>query len=225
MLDAAGPGHLESDERWDALSIRTDFSGQVADDLDIDGCRFTGATLLGVELIRCRITDTVFELCDLSAASLSGAVLTRVRFVDCRLSGADLSETRLHDVAFEQCRLPDANLRMITSKRVELVRCDLQGVDLYRGSLVGARLFDCNLAGVELTQSDLRGARLHGSHLEDIKGADALRGTTIDSTQLLPVGLQLLGAFDITVDDHREPANEGTDRPGEHGESAHGPVR
>jgi uncharacterized protein YjbI with pentapeptide repeats len=205
VLDEAAHPFLSSEERWEALSVRHDLAGQIAEDIEIEGCRFTGAGLLGVELIRCRITDSVFEQCDLSAASLSGAGLTRVRFVDCRLSGADLSEARLDDVLFEQCRLNEANLRMIHSKRLEFLRCDLQGLDFYGASLAGAGLFDSTLSGVELSKANLTGGRLHGSHIEGLKGAEGLRGTTIDSTQVVPLALELLRVFHVTVDDDRDP--------------------
>jgi uncharacterized protein YjbI with pentapeptide repeats len=196
---------LGSDQRWEALRIRADFAGQVAEDLEVSGCLVTGSTFTRAELVRGRITDTVFERCDLSAAVLDHAVLTRVEFDDCRLSGADLSATRLVDVVFRECRLVDATLRMASGHRVYFEHCDLGGVDLYAVQLPGACFFDSDLTGAELSQATLTQARLHGSTFDSLRGANSLRGTTISSAQIVPVALQLLAVLEITVDDEREP--------------------
>jgi len=196
---------LGMDQHWEALKIRTDFAGQVAEDLDVSGCRVTGSSFAGAELVRARVSDTVFERCDLSAAVLDHAVLTRVEFDDCRLSGADLSGSRLVDVRFRECRLADASLRMTKGNRVRFERCDLGRLDLYAAQLPGACFFDSNLTGVELSQATLTEARLHGSSFDSLRGAGALRGTAISSAQILPVALQILAVLEITVDDEREP--------------------
>jgi uncharacterized protein YjbI with pentapeptide repeats len=168
---------LGTDQRWEALAIRADFAGQVAEDLDVSGCRVTGSTFTGAEFVRARVRDTVFERCDLSAAVLSHVVLTRVEFEDCRLSGADLSGARLVDVRFRQCRLMDASLRMAAGDRVRFECCDLGGVDLYAAQLAGACFFDSNLTGAELSRATLTKARMHGSSFDTLRGAGALRGT------------------------------------------------
>jgi uncharacterized protein YjbI with pentapeptide repeats len=196
---------LRTDARWEALAIRADFAGQIAEDLDITGCRLTGSCFSGAELVRARVSDTVFERCDLSAAVLAGAVLRRVEIVDCRLSGVDLSGAQLNDVRFRECRLVGANLRMTSGSRVRFEGCDLSSADLYAARLPGVCLFDSDLAGAELSQATLTGARLHGSTFESLRGAAALSGTTIGSAQVLPVALAVLGVLAITIDDEREP--------------------
>jgi uncharacterized protein YjbI with pentapeptide repeats len=204
-LSQVGDLVLDSDGRWEASSIAADFAGQAASDLDVVGCRLSGSTFIGAEIVRARVSDTVFEQCDLSATMLPEAVLTRVEFDDCRLSGADLSRARLHDVRFHECQLVDLNLRMASGDRVRFERCDLAGADLYAAELPGVCIFDSNLTAAELSKASLTGSRLHGSTVDTLKGAAALRGVTINSTQIVPVALQLLTVFAIDVDDEREP--------------------
>jgi uncharacterized protein YjbI with pentapeptide repeats len=204
-LSEAGDIVLGLDQRWEALRIRTDFSGQRAEDLDMSGCRVTGSSFAGAEFVRARVTDTIFEGCDLAAAVLDHAVLTRVEFDDCRLSGADLSGSRLADVWFRECRLADASLRMTSGTRVRFEHSDLTGLDLYAAKLPGACFFDSNLTGAELSQATLTEARLHGSTFDSLRGAGALRGTTISSAQILPVAIQVLAVLEIAVDDERDP--------------------
>lgn len=196
---------LGADERWEGLSLTAQFDGQVAEDLDVSGCRLVGASFLGSELVRARVSDTVFERCDLSAAGLAKSVLTRVAFVDCRLSGVDLSGAQLSDVSFSDCRVVEANLRMCTGKRVRFDHCDLSGAELQAARFADGCFFDSDLTGVDLSQASLDQARLHGSTIGSLRGAAALRGTTIASAQLVPVAVQLLALFEIHVDDEREP--------------------
>ncbi len=206
-LTEADDTALGTDQRWEALAIRADFAGQVAEDLEVRGCRVTGSSFSGTQLVRARITDTVFERCDLAAAVLDHAVLTRVQFDDCRLSGADLSGSRLVDVGFRECRLTDASLRMTSGSRVRFEHCDLSRLDLYAARLPGVYFFDSDLTGAELSQATLTGARLHGSSFDGLRGAGALRGATISSAQILPVALQVLALLEIIVDDEREPSS------------------
>jgi uncharacterized protein YjbI with pentapeptide repeats len=196
---------LGTDQRWEALKITADFAGQVAEDLEVSGCRVTGASFAGAEFVRARVSDTLFERCDLAAAVLDHAGLTRIVFDDCRLSGADLSGSRLVDVVFRECRLADASLRMTSGSRVRFEHCDLARLDLYAAQLPGACFFDSNLTDAELSQATLTDARLHGSSFDSLRGASALRGTTISSAQILPFALQILAMLEITVDDEREP--------------------
>lgn len=187
------------------MAIAGDFTGRTVDDLEIVGCRLTGSKFTGAELHQARICDTVFERCDLSACALAHSVLARVAFDDCRLSGLDLSAARLQDVSFHECRLDEATFRMASGTRVRFEGCDLTTADLYAAQLPGAWFFDCTLTGAELSQANLTGARLHGSTFGSLRGAAALRGTTISSAQVTPVALQVLAALAITIDDGREP--------------------
>jgi len=47
--------------------------------------------------------------------------------------------------------------------------------------------------------------RFHGSNVSALKGAQALGGAVIDSSQALPVALAVLSEMGITIDDERDP--------------------
>jgi uncharacterized protein YjbI with pentapeptide repeats len=200
-LTSAGAAALETDAHWEGLVVEADFSRQVAEDPVISGCQLTGAIFVGAELVRARLTDTVFQRCDLSWASLVHGAFARVEFVDCRLSSADFSGGQWHDVSFRECRLSDANMRMTSAERAYFDGCDLSRADLYGAQLVGAGIFNSNLSEAQISKAALKGARLHGSNVDGIKGAEALRGSTISSAQVLPVSFQILATMGISVDD------------------------
>ena len=206
-------GDLTDDIAWEGIAVRGDLTGRVIKGLDFGPGRLRGLSLVGTHLERARVTNTVVERCDLNAAVLEGVVLSRVVFSDCRMSGADFSAAQLNDVVFQECRLTDANLRLCQGNRVRFEHCDLARADLYRAQFLATCVFDCNLSSSDLSQASLTGARLHGSTFEGLKGAAALRGTTVSSAQLVPVALHILSLLEIDVDDEREPTAAG--RPAE----------
>lgn len=196
---------LQPRGEWANRTVRGEVIGQEGAGLTIRGCRVVGLRLTAAILERAQIMDTVFEGCDLSAALLAQASLTRVQFTSCRMLASVASEAILRDVLFVDCDLDAASLRMTEAERVGFDHCDLSNADFYGAHLVHSRFFDCTLRAVEFSQSSLQGARLHGSVLADLKGAAALRGVVIDSAQIVPMALQVFAALGLLVDDEREP--------------------
>jgi uncharacterized protein YjbI with pentapeptide repeats len=198
---------LRTDEHWEGVAITADFSGQGAEDAEIAGCRVTRSQFVNSTLLRARVSDTVFERCDLSAAVFTNALLVRVEFDDCRLSGADFSGLKMSDVRFRDCPIVDGTFRLSSGDRVRFEHCDLSNADLYGAQIRGGCFFDSDLTGADLSQASLAQARMHGSTLGNLRGVAALRGTTIDPSQVGVVAQQLLPVLDITVDDQREPSS------------------
>ena len=200
LEDASGDA-LTDDLEWNQVRVRGDLSGQVARMVEVAESHLAGARLVGVEVERLRVTDTVFDDCDLSGAVLIDAALTRVEFRNCRLSGLGVPGARLLDVRFEGCKLDDANFRMTTSERVEFDRTILRTADFYAATLRSARFWDCDLELAQFSKADLRGARLHGSNLADVLGAESFAGVVVETAQVMPLALRLFVALGITVDD------------------------
>ncbi|MHB8246375.1 MAG: pentapeptide repeat-containing protein [Acidimicrobiales bacterium] len=198
---------LEDDSDWTRLLVQTDLSTRVAHGIALTECRVVGTALTGAHLDMARITDVVFEHCDLSGVSLLEASVQRVEFVGCRMLGVVASQAKLKDVRFLECRLDAAEFRLCTGDRVHFEDCTLRDADFYGMRLTGLLAYDCDLTGVELSRSELGGARLHGSVVERLRGVSYLRNVTIDSSQVLPLALQILPAVGITADDEREQAD------------------
>jgi uncharacterized protein YjbI with pentapeptide repeats len=197
----AGP-----DARWEDLLVRGDHPEHDAEGLDAARCRVE-ARFIGASWPQASFTDVVVEDADLSGAILEELRATRVVFRRCRLSGVVIHSATLRDVAFLDCRMDGANLRMTTWERTELVGCHLRDAELYGAKLGGGRLLGCDLGHVELARADLTGADLRGSTLDDVRGADRLRGATIGADQLVPAALAVFAALSITLDDGGDPGD------------------
>jgi uncharacterized protein YjbI with pentapeptide repeats len=207
-LDATARLVLEEDAEWQGVDATGDFGATRAADVEIAESRLAQALFTGSALDRIRLTDCLFEGCDLSGALIDEAVLTRVEFHECRMSGFVASRAKLRDVRFVACRLEEASFRMAAGERIEFVGCDLRGSDFYEARMADARFASCDLSGAELSKAELRGARLQGSKLDDIKGSRSLEGVVIDSSQIVSVALGIMHALDILIDDEDETGDE-----------------
>jgi hypothetical protein len=145
--------------------------------------------------------DVRFERCDFSGAVLDGAALTRVQFVDCRLTGLVLSGAELADVIVDGGVANLANLRGSTSTFLCARNTSLRGADFYDARLRNAALLDCDLTDVDLSAAHVAGLSLHGSTLDSMRGVSALvdAGLSIDSDQVVPLGVALVAGLGVTV--------------------------
>jgi uncharacterized protein YjbI with pentapeptide repeats len=185
----------------DADHELADSVGAVAAHVEVIETALTGVQLTAGRLSGFRVADSRWEGVDASGLVADGASLVRVELVRCRLSGIDLGGARMTDVRFVECRMDEANLRMLRGERVTFEACDLRGAELIDARLPGASLVDCDLSGADLSGADLSGGRINGSTVDTVKGASSLRGVTIDPLQVLPLGARLLGELGIVVDD------------------------
>jgi uncharacterized protein YjbI with pentapeptide repeats len=192
---------LHAHALWEQARVAADHVGVEADDVEIHQCVVERTQLTSARLEGIHVVDTVFEACELSGAILRDATLKRVEFRGCRLSSLDLSGSNLQDVVFTDCKLDWVNLRSITGERVRFAGSDLTDGSLYAARCDGLDLFDCTLTRFELSKATLVGVRLHGSTLEGLVGPLSLAGSTIASTQLVPLAVTLLAELGITIDD------------------------
>jgi len=195
-------GELDDDTSWRGVQVSGDVAIHGAPDhVEIEESRCRQIRLTGCELSHLRATDVVFEDCELSGVVLSSATFLRVELSRCRLSGLVAPGLKAKDVRFVECKIDEANFRMSSWERCELTDCELPGADFYSAHLTRTRLLRCNLARVEVSKARLDGVALHGSAVDSIRGADALRGVVIGSDQVTALALPVFAALGIVVDD------------------------
>ena len=196
------PGELVADDVWSVMLATGDYVGQRAEGMEMGDVVVRGGRWSGVILDGLRAFGVRFEDCDLSGlALLDEASLQNVTFSRCRLTGANFSGARLRSVTFEGCSLADANLRMLDAEKVVFSDTVLAAGDLYGAKLTTVTVKGCDLRGSDWTKAVLKDVDLRGARLEDIRGADRLRGVTIDSSQVVPLAYSLAVAMELTIVD------------------------
>jgi uncharacterized protein YjbI with pentapeptide repeats len=196
---------LVDDDVWSMVEATADYVGQRADGMEMGDVAVKGGRWSGVVLDGLRAFDVTFEDADLSGlALLEEASLQNVAFTRCRLSGANFAGARLRGVTFADCKLDDVNLRMVDAEKITFTDTVLVGCDLHAAKLSEVRMRGCDLRGSDWTKSTLKAVDLRGSRLEDIRGADRLRGVTIDSSQVVPLAYSLAVAMELTIADEED---------------------
>lgn len=196
------PDELVDDDVWSLVLATGDYVGQRAEGMEMSDVVVRGGRWSGVILDGLRAFSVTFEDCDLSGlALLDEATLQNVTFTRCRLTGANFSGARLRNVSFVGCTLDDANLRMLDAEKVVCDDTVLVGADLHAAKLTTVKLQGCDLRGSDWTKVTTKDVDLRGSRLEDIRGADRLRGVTIDSSQVVPLAYSLAVAMELTIVD------------------------
>jgi uncharacterized protein YjbI with pentapeptide repeats len=196
------PDELVDDDVWSMVLATGDYVGQRAEGIEMGDVVVRGGRWSGVVLDGWRAFDVTFEDADLSGFSLlDEPVLQNVTFTRCRLTGANFAGARLRNVTFEGCTLDDANLRMLDAEGVVFNDAVLVGADLHAAKFTEVRMRGCDLRGSDWNESRLKTVDLRGSRLEDVRGADRLRGVTIESSQVVPLAYSLAVAMGLTIDD------------------------
>jgi uncharacterized protein YjbI with pentapeptide repeats len=197
------------------------FEGEWELDGDYDAAHFDGLTLENVaaphsRFLECAFTKTAFEGGRLRGARFGDAWLREVRlvgteimetgwqdaaFVSSVLAGVQAFGASLTRVVFQSCKLDSVNLRGASLTEVEFADCLLRDVDLSGATIKRASFRGCTLRDVDLTDAKLYKVDLRGAELGLSGGHESLRGTIIDSVQLLDLAPALADSIGITVRD------------------------
>jgi uncharacterized protein YjbI with pentapeptide repeats len=195
------PDPLGEGASWSGIHAGPDasYSG-TASECEVIGSRLDRVRLTGAELDESRFVDVVFEDCELSAAALERTTLMRVLFHRCRMSGLIATGIKAEDLRFADCKIDGANFRGSTLERCAFEDCDLAGADFYHTRISVGAFRRCRLTAVEFSKARCDGLDLRGSILDGLRGAASLRGCTINSDQMVPLGLALLAGLEVHLE-------------------------
>lgn len=183
---ALSPATLPDDDLVDdALLQRLSYTqqdqlaGRTVRLVDVEECRFAGASWAGSEVERVTVTDTVFDQCDLANTTWGHAGLQRVEVTGCRMTGAALPSIMLRHVLFRDCVADLSAWRFADTTEVEFVDCRLQRADFGSADLRGATFRRCDLTAVEFSSVRARGTVFVDCTWNQIRGVDSLAGATV----------------------------------------------
>jgi uncharacterized protein YjbI with pentapeptide repeats len=164
-------------------------------------CAFTGVSVQGGRLRRCRfidawLKDVRFTLTDLAETQWSDAT-----FAGGVVAGVQAFDARLDRVVFAGCKLDSVNLRAARLTGVTFTDCLLRDVDFSGAKLRQTTFAGCQLSGADFSKAELDRVDLRGSELGLIVGPQPLRGAIISSGQLGAIAPVLADALGIVVDD------------------------
>ncbi len=165
----------------------------------LSGVRLVGASLVGASIPGSRFVDVEIVGSDLSGADLEGSAFTRVAARDVRMSGVQFALSNWRDVHLVECRLDLVHLARVTVQRLRAERCSFHGAELRMSELTGVAWWDCDLGELDVDKVQLSRVQLHGSRLDGLRGALALRPVEVDDEQFHLLSAALLAELGVTV--------------------------
>jgi uncharacterized protein YjbI with pentapeptide repeats len=191
---------LEDDVEWmECLIEGASLAGTAAQHVRLVDIRLRTVDLRDAELPHLDARDCLIVDSDLANATCANAVLTWVELAETRATGLDLAESTLLHVTFRDCKLDLAAFRFAKLTDVELRDCVLTGADLTGAELTRVTFLRCDLTGADLSSARLDSVDLRSCTLESLRGVGALRGATLDATQILALAPSLAAELGIVV--------------------------
>lgn len=156
--------------------------------LDLSLTNLREANLVGANLDRVKLNNTILINADLRKANLNLANLSNAN-----LNGANLTETQLDGANLIQADLSNTNFSAANLNEANLNKADLSDAVLDGSILTNTSLGNANLTSAILIGANLRGATLSKANLSkaDLSGADLsqvnLSGANLNKTDLRKV--------------------------------------
>jgi uncharacterized protein YjbI with pentapeptide repeats len=196
------------------------FDGELEPDEDYElytfsGPGFSGARAGGARFLECAFSNTAFDSADLRRSRFSDVWLREVRLVSCDVSeagwldvtltgcvlaGVQAYSSSLRRVTLRECKLDSVNFRDCALTDVLFEDCVLRDADFGSAKLTRVRFPGCTI-GADFTKVTGQDVDLRGADLRITAGYDAMRGTTIDTLQLVSLAPLLARHLGITVED------------------------
>ncbi|QDR79538.1 pentapeptide repeat-containing protein [Sporomusa termitida] len=176
------------DEDCVRLSIIQDctFETQTAENIAIDQVLFKNVDFNHLHWPCAKLTDTVFEQCDLSNVDFGQCFMDRVRLTNCKLVGINMTEASLRNVVFDNCNAAYAVLRYFKCKKSNFHNTSFAEADLYSATLTDVSFVRCNLDKVQFSGTKLAGIDLSTCQFYQLAlTADDLRNCIIAPEQAI----------------------------------------
>jgi uncharacterized protein YjbI with pentapeptide repeats len=201
-VNRMGRQQLRTDEQYDGERFADAVFDQATarNSLFLD-CSFAGVSFSDCNLRKCRFTDTAMREVRIVGTDLAETGWQDVTLTGCALAGVQAYSAGWRRVVFRDGKLDSVNFRggMLTDVRFE--NCLLRDPDFSHATLLRVSFGGCTVTGADFTKTTCTDVDLRGASLDIAAGFDALRGTTIDSVQLVTLAPQLANHLGITVED------------------------
>lgn len=133
---------------FDMSRIEVAEGSQMPDNVKLNSCRFSGASMPGLIINSTVLSD--LDGIDLSYATLTGAQITNATLIESDLKSAGLSEAVLIGCLMNSSDLSFAILNGATLETCDMTGCNLTGADLTDliiGAAGSVNMIDCDLSG------------------------------------------------------------------------------
>ena len=181
--------------------------------IEVTGLELTGKNITNAEFLYSKITDSVFENCDISYGEFKFAEFENVSFVNCKLERSYFNFALLNNVRFVNCILDNSEFNFASGKAVfensslsgtefnsNTLDITMQHCAVARAEFNGCSEFaihaeDCNFSRTEMNDSKIKGS-ITGCVLTDAE-FNGTNGNELVITLSKMRGIETRGAVGI----------------------------
>ena len=193
-------GDTSEQQRIDASGSTTLRWRQVS----IIECDVVLTDIAAVEFDGGRLIDSVVPDPAVDEWAAGDSTWRNTRVTGGRIGSLTLARARLDGVALSQTRIGYLDLRGAGTTGLTVAGCRIDTLDVTDARITRATFRECQIGEILTHHAQLGEFDLRGAQLGRIEGASGLRGTTIDSGQLLALAPLLAEALGVTVTDDPE---------------------
>lgn len=196
-------GDPDRDGDYDNVQL----SDRLLDEPDCRASRFTESVLTDLTVTHgsfahARFADVWLRGVRWVGTSLAQTDWQDAELIDSAFSGAEIVNSGLRRVRFEGCKFESVNFRGSNLREIDFVDCVLRDVDFADAALRKVTFAGSTLLRLALDRARLQEVDLRGAVTVDITGGlDALRGATINISQLMDLAPAFARAAGIIVRD------------------------
>jgi uncharacterized protein YjbI with pentapeptide repeats len=198
----ASDGVLEDEGHYDGVLFSgLTFEGSNADLARFMECAFADVTLDQVALRKARLSDVWLRDVRLLSADLASSGWVDSTFIACSGAGIQAYDTSFQRVVFSECKLDSWNFRGASLRGVVFDRCLLRDTDFGGASLKQVKFPGCTLTRADFSRATLDRVDLRGAELDITAGYESLRGSIMNTAQLMSIAPVLAQQIGIQVKD------------------------
>jgi len=133
-----------------------------------------------------KITDAIFERCDLSNMNFNEGFMDQVQLTSCKLVGANMTEAYLKRTLFTACNAAYSILSHARCKKITFHETSFSEANFYSTTLEDVNFENCNLDKAQFSKTKLRGIDLSSCQFYQLGlNPDDLRGCIIAPDQAI----------------------------------------
>jgi uncharacterized protein YjbI with pentapeptide repeats len=159
----------------------------------------SGLDLAGERRPGLAYVDAALSDGNLANVHARGGSLRRATVHRCRMTGLLWTEGSLRDVTLTECRIDLASFAASTLEQVVFEDCILRQTDFQDAELRAVRFVGCDLTGADLSGTRMSRCELRGCTLDELRGAEGLRGAAMPWPDIVAAAGTFAGAIGVRV--------------------------
>lgn len=138
-----------------------DFTEEIEEYREFDGCSFINCTFRSTEFLSCKFSECIFEGCELSLMKVKNSTFNDVVFKNSKVTGVDFSHlSEPVEIHFDTCNVNMSSFYNLDMRHAKILNSSLHDVDFVETNLEKADCSGSDFMGALFGRTNLKSAKL-----------------------------------------------------------------